>query len=79
MPIYEFECQSCGHKKEILIVKKSDMRGSHKLGCDKCKGMYKKVISAPSDPVIHGFNAKNSYSNAPPKKGKKNGGRKSRD
>ena len=40
MPIYEFQCESCGDKKEILIVKESDLKGSHKLGCDKCKGMY---------------------------------------
>ena len=75
MPIYEFVCGSCGHKKEILIRKKSDLEGSHKLGCDKCKGMYDKVMSAPSDPVIHGFNEKNGYSNAG-KKGKKSGKKK---
>jgi len=72
MPIYEFECGSCGHKKEILIMKQSDLKGSHKLGCKKCKGMYNKIMSAPSDPVVKGFNEKNGYSNAG-KKGKKNG------
>lgn len=61
MPIYEFQCTSCGHKKEILMVKKSDWKGSHKLGCDKCKGMYKQVMSAPNFNV-KGFSAKNSYS-----------------
>lgn len=61
MPIYEFQCESCGHKKEILMVKKSDWKGSHKLGCDKCKGKYKKVISAPNFKV-EGFNEKNRYS-----------------
>jgi putative FmdB family regulatory protein len=60
MPIYEFECESCGHKKEILILKKSDMKGSHKLGCDKCKGMYKKVMSAPNH-NIEGYSYKNGY------------------
>ncbi len=69
MPIYEFECESCGHKKEILIMKQSDLKGSRKLGCDKCKGMYKKIMSAPSDPIVHGFNEDNGYSNV--KKGKK--------
>jgi len=73
MPIYEFECQPCGHKKEILITKQADLKGSHKLGCDRCKGMYKKIMSAPSDPIIHGFNEDNGYSNA--RKGKKNGKR----
>jgi putative FmdB family regulatory protein len=71
MPIYEFKCGSCGHEKEILIVKKSDMQGSHKLGCDKCKGMYEKVMSAPNH-VVHGYNEDNGYSNAG-KKVKKNG------
>ena len=70
MPIYEFECRSCGHHKEILMIKESDWKGSHKLGCDKCKGMYKKIISAPAEPIIHGFNYKNGYSNEKPKKKK---------
>jgi len=70
MPIFEFRCGSCGHTKEILIIRQSDLRGSHKLGCDKCKGMYTKIMSAPSDPIVHGFNEKNGYSNAR-KKGKK--------
>lgn len=76
MPIYEFECQSCGHKKEILILKQSDLKGSHKLGCDKCKGMYKKIMSTPADPVIHGFNEGNGYSNAAKGRKKKKKGTK---
>lgn len=64
MPIYEFQCGSCGHKKEILIMKQSDLKGSRKLGCGKCKGMYTKIISVPSNPVVHGFNEKNGYSHA---------------
>lgn len=73
MPIYEFVCSSCGHKKEILIRKKSDMEGSHKLGCDKCKGLYERIISAPNFKV-DGFSAKNGYSstkNKKPNEGKK--------
>lgn len=77
MPIYEFKCSSCGHEKEILIIKQSDLKGSHKLGCDKCKGIYTKIMSAPSDPVIHGFNEDNGYSNV--KKGKKKDEKKIRD
>ena len=61
MPIYEFQCESCGHKKEILIIRKSDMKGSNKMGCDKCKGMYKKVMSAAHF-NMKGFSEKNSYS-----------------
>jgi len=71
MPIYEFKCEACGHVKEILILKPSDLKGSKKMGCDKCKGMYKRIMSAPSDPVIHGFNAKNSYSHEKNDKKKK--------
>jgi len=62
MPIYEFKCPSCGHEKEILITKSSDLKGSHKLGCDECKGMYEKVMSAANF-KIDGYNAKNRYSN----------------
>lgn len=61
MPIYEFKCSTCGHKKEILIVKQSDLKGSNKLGCEKCKGIYKKIISAPNH-HIHGFSEANGYS-----------------
>jgi len=78
MPIYEFKCGSCGHQKEILIMKQSDLKGSRKLGCDKCKGMYNKIISLPADPVVHGFNEKNGYSNAS-KKGKKDGKRETKN
>jgi hypothetical protein len=55
-------------------MKQSDLKGSHKLGCDKCKGMYTKIMSVPSDPIVHGFNEKNSYSNAGKKE--KKGGKK---
>jgi len=78
MPIYEFKCGSCGHEKEILIMKQSDLKGSHKLGCDKCKGIYDRIMSLTSDPVVHGFNEKNGYSNAS-KKGKKNARKKPRN
>jgi putative FmdB family regulatory protein len=71
VPIYEFKCGSCGHEKEILITKQSDLKGSSKLGCDKCKGMYTRLMSVTSDPVVHGFNERNGYSNAG--KGKKDG------
>jgi putative FmdB family regulatory protein len=73
MPIYEFVCSSCGHKKEILIRKKSDMERSHKLSCDKCKGMYERVMSAPNFKV-EGFNADNNYSHAKNRKGKSDEG-----
>jgi putative FmdB family regulatory protein len=69
MPIYEFKCSSCGHKKEILMLKESDWKGSHKLGCDKCKGMYERVLSAPNF-KIKGFSADNNYSSVKEKTNK---------
>jgi putative FmdB family regulatory protein len=71
MPIYEFKCESCGHEKEILIVRQSQLKGSNKLGCDKCRGMYKKVPSAAAF-NIKGYNEANGYSN---QKGKKKNGK----
>lgn len=70
MPIYEFECEACGYRKEILILKESDLKGSHKLGCDKCKGMMKKVLSAPNIDV-KGYSYKNLYGLKKNNKGKK--------
>ena len=68
MPIYEWKCEACGREVEILHKKpvKNDWRG-----CDKCKGTMKRKISAPSDPVVHGFSEKNGYSNAGKKTKKK--------
>lgn len=60
MPIYEFECTSCGYRKEILILKAADLKGSHKLGCPKCKGLMSKCISAPNFKV-EGYSYSNRY------------------
>lgn len=73
MPIFEFECESCGYKKEILIIRKADRKESHKLICPKCKGTYEKIMSTPSEPIIHGFSADNGYSNAKKVKKKNDG------
>ena len=72
MPIHEWKCEACGREVEILHKRsvKKDWRG-----CDKCKGIMKRKISTPSDPVVHGFSEKNGYSNAG-KKAKKNGKKK---
>jgi len=68
MPIYEWKCEACGREREILHKKpvKKDWRG-----CDKCKGIMKRKISATSDPIVRGFNEKNGYSNADKKSKKK--------
>jgi putative FmdB family regulatory protein len=61
MPIYEYQCQDCGDKIEII----------HKVGdplkkkCPKCGGRLKKKISAPA---IR-FKGKGWYVNDYPRKG----------
>lgn len=44
MPIYEYECQKCHHRVE-LIQKLSDAPLAE---CPKCKGAVKKVIAPPA-------------------------------
>ena len=44
MPVYEYECQSCGRKLEIM-QKHSDMPVSE---CPDCKGSMRKLISNTS-------------------------------
>ena len=41
MPIYEYECQKCGHHAEVL-QKFSDPPVSK---CEKCRGKMRKLIS----------------------------------
>lgn len=42
MPIYEFECQACGHVVEII----QSMSAPNPSGCEKCnKGPMNKLIS----------------------------------
>ena len=44
MPLYEYACQKCGERVEI-IQKLSDPPYSH---CPKCSGEMKKLISSPA-------------------------------
>lgn len=44
MPLYEYACQSCGERVEI-IQKLSDPPYSH---CPKCGGEMRKLISSPA-------------------------------
>jgi len=44
MPLYEYQCQSCSERTEIL-QKISDPPFSH---CPKCGGEMKKLISSPA-------------------------------
>lgn len=43
MPIYEYECESCGHRTELL-QKISDPPLET---CPECQGAVRKVVSAP--------------------------------
>ncbi|MEW6682758.1 MAG: FmdB family zinc ribbon protein [Nitrospirota bacterium] len=44
MPIYEYECQTCHHRVE-LIQKVSDAPLAE---CPKCKGVVKRLIAPPA-------------------------------
>ena len=44
MPLYEYQCQKCGERVEI-IQKFSDPPYTH---CPKCGGDMKKLISSPA-------------------------------
>jgi putative FmdB family regulatory protein len=44
MPLYEYECQSCGHRFEI-IQKFSDPPAS---ACPTCGGAVEKLVSSPA-------------------------------
>lgn len=44
MPLYEYKCEQCGERVEI-IQRVSDKPYSH---CPKCSGEMKKQISAPA-------------------------------
>lgn len=69
MPIYEYQCEKCGKVKEIFW-KRPPKAALDFTNCT-CGGNMTRIISAPSDPVIHGFNAKNSYSHVKNNKKKK--------
>jgi len=44
MPLYEYQCQTCGERVEV-IQKMSDPPYTH---CPKCSGEMKKLLSAPA-------------------------------
>jgi putative FmdB family regulatory protein len=44
VPIYEYECQNCGHRVE-LIQQRSDAPLAE---CPKCHGAVKKLLAAPA-------------------------------
>ena len=44
MPLYEYQCESCGHRFEV-IQKYSD---APPAGCPKCAGTVEKLVSSPA-------------------------------
>ncbi len=44
MPIYEYQCQKCGHRLEAI----QRMSDAPLTKCPECRGKLKKLISAPS-------------------------------
>lgn len=44
MPIYEYECNKCGHRFEV-IQKVSD---APLKKCEKCKGKAERLVSSPA-------------------------------
>ncbi|HET9209561.1 MAG TPA: zinc ribbon domain-containing protein [Thermoanaerobaculia bacterium] len=64
MPIYEYECLSCGKRTEVL----QKMDDAPLAACPNCGGEVKKLISAPS------FQLKGSGWYATDYGGKKGGG-----
>jgi len=44
VPLYEYECDSCGHRTEVI-----QRVGAPPIGpCDECGGEMKRLLSAPA-------------------------------
>ena len=44
MPLYEYECDSCGHRTEVI-----QRVGAPPIGpCEECGGEMKRLLSAPA-------------------------------
>lgn len=61
MPLYEYECEKCGERVEV-IQKMSDAPYEH---CPKCGGDMKKLISAPAIQFKGSGFYKTDYANKP--------------
>ncbi len=44
MPIYEYECNKCGHRFEVI----QKIADAPVKKCEKCKGKVEKLISSPA-------------------------------
>lgn len=61
--LYEFECKKCGKITEELVK-----LGTQTITCPQCGGLAEKIISIYNF-TVHGFNAKNLYSQVKKEKG----------
>ena len=68
MPIYEYECVDCKRRREILHKTRP---ATETDTCDICGGVMNKLMSVTSEPIVHGFSEKNSYSHTKDVKKKK--------
>ena len=44
MPLYEYECQKCGHRFELM----QKMSDPPRRRCPECRGKVEKLISSPA-------------------------------
>lgn len=44
MPLYEYQCQSCGQRTEVI----QNLSDAPLAECEKCGGALKKLMSAPA-------------------------------
>ena len=44
MPLYEYQCQSCGERTEVI----QNLSDAPLAECPKCNGPVKKLLSAPA-------------------------------
>jgi putative FmdB family regulatory protein len=58
MPIFEYECQKCGAKKEIFV---STSKYSDIPICEKCKEAMKRILSKCTFSLIGPGWAKDGY------------------
>src|ERR1700682_1168664 len=45
MPLYEYQCEKCGKRMEVILQRFSD---PHPKKCDHCGGKLKKLMSSPA-------------------------------
>ncbi|MCO4743348.1 MAG: zinc ribbon domain-containing protein [Proteobacteria bacterium] len=61
MPIYEYACESCGHRFEKLVRMSDDAPP-----CPECEGAVRKLISASSFVLKGGGWYKDGYGSSAP-------------